>query len=269
MRTLGLEATGWLTGQLAVLTALGGYLGLGPAGWLAGAAYTALLWGVLTVAVERPWALGPANRVTAGRAVLVGGVTMLVADAAVTGSSPHTVLLVAVASVALALDAVDGQVARRTGTASALGARFDMEVDAFLILVLSVSAASVAGPWVLVIGAMRYLFVAAAWVAPWLRAELPPSMGRKVVCAVQGVALVVVTSELLPESLSVTVAAGALGSLLWSFGRDTAWLWRANLGAWSSAECASRTATTSPVRGARSPHDSLRPRSTQVTTGCS
>ena len=39
------------------------------------------------------------------------------------------------------LDAVDGQVARRTGTVSALGARFDMEVDAFLILVLSVYVA--------------------------------------------------------------------------------------------------------------------------------
>ena len=36
------------------------------------------------------------------------------------------------------LDAVDGHVARRTGTATAFGARFDMEVDAFLIVVLSV-----------------------------------------------------------------------------------------------------------------------------------
>ena len=44
---------------------------------------------------------------------------------------------------ALALDGVDGQVARRTGTASELGARFDMEVDAFLILVLSVAAGRV------------------------------------------------------------------------------------------------------------------------------
>ena len=42
-------------------------------------------------------------------------------------------------SVALALDGVDGQVARRTRTVSALGARFDMEVDAFLVLVLSVA----------------------------------------------------------------------------------------------------------------------------------
>ena len=39
--------------------------------------------------------------------------------------------------MALLLDAVDGGVARRTGTVSGFGARFDMEVDAFLILVLS------------------------------------------------------------------------------------------------------------------------------------
>ena len=45
------------------------------------------------------------------------------------------------AAVALALDPADGWLARRTGTASALGARFDGEVDAFLILALSVYVA--------------------------------------------------------------------------------------------------------------------------------
>ena len=78
-------------------------------------------------------------------------------------------------AVALALDGVDGKVARRTGTSSALGARFDMEVDAFLILVLSAASPLSLGPWVLAIGAMRYAFVAAAEVLAWLRAALPPS----------------------------------------------------------------------------------------------
>ena len=50
------------------------------------------------------------------------------------------------ATVALLLDAVDGQVARRTNTVSALGARFDMETDAFLVLVLSVYVAPIVGP---------------------------------------------------------------------------------------------------------------------------
>ena len=69
--------------------------------------------------------------------------------------------LVGLAVVALVLDGVDGWVARRTGTVSALGARFDMEVDAFLILVLSVYVAGSVGPWVLAIGAARYAFWAA------------------------------------------------------------------------------------------------------------
>ncbi len=46
-------------------------------------------------------------------------------------------LLIWLSIPALALDAVDGWIARRTHTVSELGARFDMEVDAFLLLVLS------------------------------------------------------------------------------------------------------------------------------------
>jgi uncharacterized membrane protein YphA (DoxX/SURF4 family) len=53
-----------------------------------------------------------------------------------------------------------------------------MEVDAFLILVLSVYVSMSLGPWVLLIGGMRYAFVAAARVLPWLNAPLPPSTAR-------------------------------------------------------------------------------------------
>ena len=78
--------------------------------------------------------------------------------------------LVSLSAVALVLDAVDGWVARRTGTVSSLGARFDMEVDAFLILVLSVYVARLTGDWwVLTIGAARYVFVAVGRLQPWLR----------------------------------------------------------------------------------------------------
>jgi phosphatidylglycerophosphate synthase len=114
-------------------------------------------------------ARGPANRVTLVRSFLVAGVAVLsVVD--VDGRVP---VLVTLASVALVLDGVDGWVARRTGTVSAFGARFDMEVDAFLILVLSLYVARDAGWWVLLIGAARYLFVAAGWALPWLRGTAP------------------------------------------------------------------------------------------------
>ena len=111
---------------------------------------------------------GPADRVTLARATLVGGVTALVADS-FAAAGPGRACWSPLAAVALVLDAVDGWVARRTGTVSALGARFDMEVDAFLILVLSAYVADSLGGWVLAIGLMRYAFVAAGWVLPWLR----------------------------------------------------------------------------------------------------
>ena len=59
--------------------------------------------------------------------------------------------IVAIAIVAVVLDGVDGWVARRTGTASAFGMRFDMETDAALILVLAILAwrYGKAGPWIL------------------------------------------------------------------------------------------------------------------------
>ncbi|MFE9746346.1 CDP-alcohol phosphatidyltransferase family protein [Saccharothrix saharensis] len=217
---LDTEPAAWAGGQLVLLGVLGSTVGLGPLGWLAGVAYAVANQALLGGAVRRARsALGPADRVTSARGLLVGGVTALVAD-----GGDHTALLVVLASVALFLDFVDGRVARRTGTASALGARFDMEVDAFLILVLSVHVAASLGPWVLVMGALRYAFVAASWGWGWLTGALPPSRARKVVAAVQGVTLVFAASGLAPHP---TVLVGlALSSLLWSFGRDIAWLWR-------------------------------------------
>jgi phosphatidylglycerophosphate synthase len=117
-------------------------------------------------------------------------------------------------------------VARRTGSTSALGARFDMEIDAFLILVLSVYIGGAFGWWTVAMGAARYVFVAASWALPWLSAPLPPRFSRKVVAAVQGVVLVVATAHLLPYGLTFSLVAAALAALTWSFGSDIGWLWR-------------------------------------------
>ncbi|MFF5183459.1 CDP-alcohol phosphatidyltransferase family protein [Streptomyces sp. NPDC000345] len=212
--------------QILLLALLGSAIGMGPAGWVTGLVFAVATWAVLSRALHRSRlrSFGPANRVTLGRATLVGGVTALVADSF--ASTPPVTLLVGLTAVALILDGVDGKVARRTGTSTALGARFDMEVDAFLILVLSVYVSMALGPWVLLIGAMRYGFVAAARVAPWLNAPLPPSMARKTVAALQGVCLLVAGADLLPYTANFGIMLLALGSLLWSFGRDVLWLWR-------------------------------------------
>jgi phosphatidylglycerophosphate synthase len=92
-------------------------------------------------------------------------------------------------------------VARRTGTATALGARLDGEVDAFLILALRVYVAPAAGAWVLAIGAARYLFLAGEWLLPWMRAPLPPRRWRRIVAAAQGIVLTIAAAEVLPRAL--------------------------------------------------------------------
>jgi phosphatidylglycerophosphate synthase len=215
-------------GQLAVLTALAATVGLGTLGWLVGAGYVVGLWTLLAGAARRARSttLGPADLVTLARAVLVGGVAGLVADRFASGVTPVATLVV-LAAVALALDGVDGQVARRTGTVSALGARFDMEVDAFLVLVLSIHVAVVVTPWALVVGGMRYAFVAASWALPWLRGALPARVSAKVVAAAAGIVLVVATAGVLPGALAAGLVLALTVAVSWSFGQSVAWLWRA------------------------------------------
>ena len=192
-------------------------------GWSAALAYLTVSTALLLRALRRRHTsrFGPANVVTATRSALVAIITGLVVASFL---EPISIpLLIGLTVPALALDAVDGWVARRTHSITELGARFDMEVDAFLLLVLSAFVAQVLGPWVLAIGLMRYAFVAAGWMLPWLRGQLPPRYWRKVVTAVQGIALTLAASGLVPELAGVLVGA-ALALLVESFGRDVVWL---------------------------------------------
>jgi phosphatidylglycerophosphate synthase len=216
--------------QLTLLAVLSVQVGLGLFGWLAGAAYALGLRTLLGGAARRAGAtaLGPADVVTLARASLVGGVTALVVDRVGSGAIP-VATLVLLSSVALALDGVDGWVARRTRTVSALGARFDMEVDAFLVLMLSVHVAQMVTPWALVIGAMRYAFVVVSWLLPWLSGALPTRYSAKVVAAAQGIVLVVASAQVLAQQIAAALVVVALAALLWSFGKSVTWLWRSRL----------------------------------------
>ena len=223
--------------QVVLLAILAATVGVGVAGWVTGVAFgfitcAALARGLyrgvgvgdFAIASETVGTFGPGDWVTMTRATLVGCVAALTADSF--HQRARIDVLVTIAVVALVLDAVDGQVARRTGTASGLGARFDMEVDAFLILVLSVYVARSMGAWVLAIGAMRYAFVVASWVLRWMSGPLPQRFWRKVVAATQGVVLVFATADVLPAPLIIAALAAALALLVESFGRDIVWLWR-------------------------------------------
>lgn len=220
-----------LTALAALLVAVEATVGLGVAGWVVGLTYAAVANILLARALARSAThrLGPANTVTMVRAILGQAVAALVA--ASFGGLVHrslvvAPLVVALASVALLLDAVDGKVARATGTVSRLGARFDMEVDAALILVLSVAVSPLVGWWVLLIGAARYLLLAAEQIWPRLRAPVPPRYWRKVVAATQGVALTVTVAGVLPTALAEVGLVVSLVLLAESFGRDVRYLTR-------------------------------------------
>ena len=168
--------------------------------------------------------LGPADAVTLARATVVCGLAALVAESFV--GEPRGAVLVPLAAGALLLDAVDGRVARRTGTVSPFGARFDGEADALLILTLSVYVAHWVAPWVLVIGLARYVFAAAGGLLPWLRGDLPVRYWAKVVAAIQGVVLTVAASGVAPAPLTHVTLLLALVLLTESFGWSVDRLWR-------------------------------------------
>ena len=221
---LGMLATAALLGVVSATA------GLGVAGWIAGLATgtaAAALVAAARTRSDQP-SVHPADWVTLTRAVLIAGVAGLVADSF---SRPVPVTaLVTLSTVALVLDAVDGQVARRTGTATPLGGRLDGEVDAFLILLLSIAVSRDYGGWVLAIGAARYAFLLAGWLIPWLAAPLPPRFWRKVVAAVQGIVLTVAASGVPSRLLGMIAVAVALLLLAESFGRDVIWLYRTGAG---------------------------------------
>jgi phosphatidylglycerophosphate synthase len=169
---------------------------------------------------------GPANRVTLAR---LGAMSLM---AALLGEAlPRPPLdampaaawcLVVAATLTAMLDAVDGALARRSGLASAFGARFDMETDAAFTLVLCVLVvqAGQAGPWILASGLMRYAFVAAAFVWPWLNGPLRPSKRRQTVCVVQITTLIVCLGPIVPPLLASALAAVSLALLTLSFAID-------------------------------------------------
>ena len=167
---------------------------------------------------------GPANIITALRAAMV----CLTASTFIwfegLASAPTALwILIGFVLAALSLDGVDGYLARRFRQQSTYGARFDMEVDAFLILVLSAAAVLLgkAGLWVLLIGAMRYGFVVVGWMVPRLTRPLFASTRRKLVCVLQILSLCVLLLPVVTPPVSMVIAATALAALVYSFAVDT------------------------------------------------
>lgn len=191
----------------------------------------ALIWRGLPAHEHRRF--GAANRITLVRAgfsaILAGlGVESLFGDLALTGDTAASWRwgLAAAIIAALGLDGADGWAARRQRLASAFGARFDMEVDALLVLALSVIVwrRGTAGSFVLIAGLLRYVFLVAGRIWPVLAAPLPPSFWRKAICVFMVVALAMALVTAISREIDqIFVTLGVIGIVL-SFGTDTIWL---------------------------------------------
>lgn len=166
---------------------------------------------------------GPANTLTllrAGLVCLLGGLIGWVAPDALGW------MALALAGAALCLDGVDGWVARRTGSVSAFGSRFDMEVDGFFLLILCLLVVSLgkAGAWVLAAALPHYLFMAARVALPWLRRDLPPRFWRKSAFVAAAALLTLCLAPLMEPPMTPLAAALATASIAASFTRDLLWL---------------------------------------------
>ncbi len=219
-RTASLRRLAWVTAAilLATLPALG----------LVGVALSLAALGVLWAGVRLGLAdhahptFGIANCITWARGAFVCFLVGLL-------GVPHLDegarwILAAAGAAVLALDGVDGWIARRRAETSAFGARFDMETDSAFMLALCLLAARFgdAGVWIVLLGLPRYVFVAAAWRYPFLAESLPHSERRRIVCVLQGIAALAALS---PLALGPLVGALGLSVLLWSFAVDVRFLW--------------------------------------------
>jgi phosphatidylglycerophosphate synthase len=220
------NATAAMLVLLGVALALQALLGLG-ADFVYKTAVAFALTGIVAALLaqrHRPAEpFGCANQVTLGRAALVA---LLAAAIGESGGAALAWWVIALALGALLLDGLDGKLARSHGTASAYGARFDMETDALLILVLTVLAWNLgkAGPWIVAGGLLRYGFLAAGYLFDWLRRPLPHSRRRQTICVVQIVSLLVCLAPFVPPPLSDGAALVGLVALTGSFAIDIAWL---------------------------------------------
>jgi len=238
----------------------------GLLGWLAGAVVpvasllSCLLLAGLVGSHHVGHRFGAANAVTLFRGVGMSLIAGLAAEAWLAGLRPAGVAAaIAIGAICIGLDGVDGKVARVRGEMSAFGARFDMEVDAATILVLSVAVVVLgyAGWWVLAIGAMRYVYVAASWLVPAVRIPVRVRVSGRAIAVAQGVSLLacLLLGRLhrTPAWWPSALAGAALAALCWSFGRDIVWQLReatrvgAVLVASESADEVSADARSAPV----------------------
>ena len=194
------------------------------------------VWAVVTIIIpivsaesarrkEHTHRFGPANGVTLFRAVLIGLIANLIGTEVNHNLSAWAAIT---AVVALSLDGVDGWVARTTKSESAYGAQLDMEVDSVFTLLLSVLVYSWshAGPWVLLCGLARYIWMIAVVCIPWFKRSLPPSFRRKTACVITVGCLSIALAPWSLDTVNTVLAVSATLAIVGSFAIDGLWLFK-------------------------------------------
>jgi len=167
---------------------------------------------------------GFANHITIIRASLV------VLTASLIGESETAYVAWVATIIAMSiviLDGFDGWLARRSQMVSKFGARFDMETDAVLIMVMSILVwqHGKAGMWILLGGFMRYAFVFAGLLLRWMAAELTSTRRAKTMSICHMIGLTFALLPFVLKPVSVIVVSVSLLALALSFVIDVYRLW--------------------------------------------
>lgn len=192
------------------------------------ASFLALLWQARGHFGQGP-GFGAANTVTLLRLTLVLGL------GGAFGALPlrDCALL---AALILLLDGVDGWVARRTQSPSPFGAHFDMESDAFFVLVsvFVLWTRERLGIWVLWGGLLRPLYVLLLWALPARHAAEPRSLFGRI--AFVGFALGLLAPLASFSAWADALALAGTGLVTLSFARSARYWQRARVQARSGKE---------------------------------
>ena len=158
--------------------------------------------------------LRSADVVTAFRALAAGFAFVLMAFGV--GGYLFPLLLMVLAEMS---DFLDGYLARRAKS-TAFGATWDLEIDAFFIMLLSLSAKLYVGigAWVLICGFLRYVFVFTyLFVRPVAIKNWTLNLFMKTACVIAAISLIVANQGWLNSELRVVGAALAVVFLVISF----------------------------------------------------
>lgn len=155
----------------------------------------------------------PANLVTGFRLLLLLGINLFAIHIS-------SVQITTISLIALALDGLDGYLARKNNNSSPFGEYLDMETDAFFVLCLTslLYQLDYFGLWILGIGLLRYVYFIA------LKNIKPPEQEEARVFRARVIAVILMStlslSFVLPEAFREPAVILATALVTFSFGES-------------------------------------------------